>query len=254
MDLGPSFLIIYPGSPPEKENFQMDPKNWIELNMPKDEEAFVLAAAEKFKTVHHRTIDNVFEWAKAIAILQSRHYGSGVQGAFAAVLAQYGFTNRDGGPIDASIRRDFITLRENEPAVREWWASVPEKKKREWLSARAIARHWRASLKQRDPDAKREPSPIAKERATNVALQEALHSANERLKTADGGNLFDIDRDSAEMIGRTFAQAWASSPTKIETLIKTLSEALPEVKRLHRAARPRPRGRRPTVRSLKDGD
>jgi hypothetical protein len=32
------------------------------------------------------------------------------------------------------------------------------------------------------------------ERATNIELQEQLHSANEKLRMADGGSHFDLDR------------------------------------------------------------
>jgi hypothetical protein len=90
--------------------------------------------------------------------------------------------------------------------VREWWSSVP---------------HWKASLKPRDPDAKRSPTPIDKERMANAALQEDLHKAEEelkRLKTGDEYSRFDIDRDPAEEIGRAIGGAWRASPTKIATL------------------------------------
>jgi hypothetical protein len=105
--------------------------------------------------------------------------------------------------------------------VREWWSSVPERRKRDWLSATAVHRHWKASLKPRDPDAKRSPTPIDKERMANAALQEDLHKAEEelkRLKTGDEYSRFEIDRDPAEEIGRAIGGAWRASPTKIATL------------------------------------
>ena len=41
------------------------PTNWIELNLTRDEDDFVRAAAAIYKTVHLDTIDNVFQIAKA---------------------------------------------------------------------------------------------------------------------------------------------------------------------------------------------
>ena len=181
--------------------------------------------------------------------LHQRHYASGIQGGFADALVQYGFTSRDGGPMDKHIRYCLGQLRESEEKVREWWHSVPERKKRYWLSAVAIHRHWKASLRPvRDPSAPRTPTPLEQERATNVELQQQLHAALARLRSADGGNLFDLEHDSAEQIGRTIGSAWRASPSRLDTLIKTLTAELKEIRRLARAARPRQGRDAPTAR------
>jgi hypothetical protein len=147
--------------------------------------------------------------------------------------------------MNKAIRSHLKELRESEAKVRQWWKSVPERKKRDWLSASAVFKNWKKSQRPPlDPDAPRRPSPIQKERETNVALQEALRDANEKLKHADGRDLFDVDNDSAEAIGRTIVDRWKTSPSRIETLIKTLTDALPEVRRRIKAARGR-RGLRP---------
>jgi hypothetical protein len=146
--------------------------------------------------------------------------------------------------MNKAIRSAYNTLRENEAAVRKWWASVPAKDKRTWTSGKAVCHHWKASLKPPpDPNKPRPLSPIAKERVAVAALEDENHKLRTRLKTADGGNLFDIDHDTPETIGVTIASAWASSPARIKKLIDTLTEKLPEVVRLHRSARPRPRKR-----------
>ena len=86
--------------------------------------------------------------------------GSGTQGSFGDALVQYGFVARDGGPINKAIRSHLKTLLDNEQSVRAWWETVRTKRGvREWLSASAIHKHWRAS--QRPPDAARKPSPAA---------------------------------------------------------------------------------------------
>ena len=220
------------------------PTNWIELNLTQDQDDFVRAAAAIYKTVHLDTIDNVFQIAKAIEILRNAHYGSGYRGAFSEALVQYGFTARDGTAINKAIRSALAELLTNETAVREWWAAVPVKRKREWLSASAIYRHWKKSQRPRDPNAVRRQTPLQAERATNVELQGQLQAAQEELRRAQSGDefsRFDIDRDNPAQVGQAIAAAWATSPSKIEKLIATLRQALTEVRRRHKAVRPRPR-------------
>jgi hypothetical protein len=224
---------VYPGKP----------SNWLEIGLSKEETEIVTAAATIYKTVYLDTIDNVFEIARAIHILQQRCFGS--RGDFGDALVQYGFTARDGSAMNKAIRSHLKELRENEAAVREWWSSVPPRKKREWLSATAVYRNWKKSQKPPpDPNAPPRMTPLQKERATNIQLQELLHVTNERLKTADGRDLFDIDHDSAEVIGKTIGARWRASPSKLETLIETLTEELKEARRLIREARPRSSRRR----------
>jgi hypothetical protein len=228
---------VHPGEP--------SPKNWLELRLSEEEEKEVRAAAAIYKTVHLDTIDNVFEIARAIGILQQRYYGSGIRGDFGAALVQYGFTARDGSAMNKAIRSHLKELREKEAEVRKWWSSVPERKKRDWLSASAVWKNWKKSRKPPpDPNAPRRLTPLQAERATNVILQEQLRAANERLKTADGRDLFDIDHDSAEAIGKTIGSRWRSSPSKLETLIEVLTEELKEARSLIRKARPRNQRRR----------
>ena len=214
--------------------------NWIELNLTKDEEALVRRGAELYKAVYLDTIDNIFVIARAVETLRNRHYGSGVQGGFGDALVQYGFTARDGEtPIDKGIRSNLKELLENEREVREWWKTVAERKKRDWLSARAIFRNWKASTKTKDPDAPKKPTPLQQERATNVELQQQLHAANQRLKTADGGNLFDLEQDSPEHIARTISATWRMTPSKVKNLIRVLSTELKELEARIKTAPPK---------------
>src|SRR5262249_43636233 len=105
------------------------------------------------------TINSVFTIAKAIELLRTANYGTGDQGGFARALMQYGFTNRDGGPMDKGIRSNFNALLENEDEVRAWWNGVPERQKRDWLSARAIFKHWAASKRPKTPKPAKTPKP-----------------------------------------------------------------------------------------------
>jgi hypothetical protein len=229
------------------------PPNWIELNLTQDENDFVRAAAAIYRTVHIDTITNVFQIAKAIEIIRKAHYGSGSQGAYGDALVQYGFTARDGTAINKAIRSAYADLLRDEAAVRVWWESVPDKRKREWLSASAVYRHWKASQRPRDPNAARRQTPLQAERATNVELQRQLHEAQAELLRAREGDefsRFDIDRDSPAKVGQAIAAAWAASPSKIEKLIETLRQALPEIKRRHRTALPRRRRRRGEITAV----
>ena len=222
----------------------MPSSNWIELGLSEEEAEDVRAVATIYRTIHIPDIDNIFRIANKIEFLRQRCYGNGIQGAFGDILVQFKFVAHDGGPMNKAIRSAYNALRENEAAVRKWWASVPAKEKRTWTSGEAVCHHWKASLKPPpDPNKPRELSPIAKERVAVAALEEENEKLRTRLKTADGGNLFDIERDSAETIGVTIASAWASSPARIKKLIDTLTEKLPEIERLYRSARPRGRGR-----------
>src|SRR5262249_46795976 len=119
----------------------------MELGLSKDEEEFVRINGELYKKVYVETIDTIFNWARAIEILRRAHGNSGIQGGFTDALVQYGFTNRDGGPMNKAIRSHLKHLLEHEQKVRAWWAKVPERKKRDWLSAKAIYTNWKKSLK-----------------------------------------------------------------------------------------------------------
>ncbi len=49
--------------------------------------------------------------------------------------------------MNKAIRSHLKALLENKEKVRAWWALVPERTKRDWLSAKAIYTHWTASVK-----------------------------------------------------------------------------------------------------------
>jgi len=218
-------------------------RNWMELNLSPEEDAFVRTAAEMYKATHLDPIDSVFKIAEAVAILQRRHYASGIQGAFADALVQYGFTNRNDGPMDKHVRYALSELRKSEGEVRAWWRTVDARRRRTWKSAVAIHRHWKRSQEPPDPTRQRRQTPLEAERATNVTLQEALNSANAeiaRLRGADGdATRFDLELSSTEHIGRAIVDAWRERPSRIEALVKTLSAEVKEIRRLMRAARPR---------------
>src|SRR5262249_14872553 len=158
-----------------------DRKNWIELNLNGEEQALVDGAATLYKAIYLDTIDNVFKIARALTVLQKRYHMSGVNVGLADALVQYGFTARDGGPMQKSIRSDYKALLDHEADVRAWWAKVPERRKRNWLSARAIHKNWKAA--QRPDDAPKRQSALAKERERTQQLQEQLREANARLET-----------------------------------------------------------------------
>jgi hypothetical protein len=201
----------------------VDPKNLMELGLSKDEDEYVRRGAELYKAVYIETIDNVFHIAKSIDILRKRHLGSGVQGAFSEALIQYGFTSRDPDQaMDKGIRSNLKEILDHEKEVRAWWDQVDARKKRDWLSARTIYRRWKASTKKVDPNKPKKPAPIVQLKETNQLLQEQLHAAIERLKTVDGGNLFDIDSDRVEDIGAAIAARWLTSPKKMRQLARLL--------------------------------
>lgn len=121
--------------------------NWMDLGLSKEVEERLRKGAELYRVTYLDNIDTVFEIAACIEILRTANYGTGVQGSFADALVQYGFTNRDGGPIDKSIRSNYKALLDHEEDVRAWWNSKRAHEKRDWDSARAIYRNWQASKK-----------------------------------------------------------------------------------------------------------
>lgn len=217
--------------------------NWMELRLTEDEEQFVQRSAATYRAVHVETIDTIFGWAKSIEILQKRFYSSGIQGAFADALVQYGFTSRDGGPMAKSIRSNLKNLLDNEQAVRTWWAKVPEKRKRDWISPRAIHRHWKESL--RPADAPRKPSPYTQMRETNVELQEQLDKTlaeNRELRSDDGGNYFTAD-SSAEHIANSIVNLIRPSPSKMRDVARLLNKAAKDIETRIKTARPKAAGK-----------
>ena len=159
----------------------MSSNNWLELGLSPDEEKTVRRAAELYKAVYLDTIDNVFIIARALKILSDRHRNSGIQGGFADALVQYGFTARDGGPMNKAIRSHLKTLLENEQSVRAWWTKVPERTKRDWLSAKAIYTHWKTS---QDPPRKPSPHVAATNAAPDHAAKTAQASAEPQIDPA----------------------------------------------------------------------
>jgi hypothetical protein len=218
-----------------------DRRNWIELGLNSDEQAIVDEAAALYKTSYLDALETAFKVGRGLVILQKRHSGMGMRGGFAEALVQCGFTDRAGGPMQKSIRSDYTTLFEHEAEVRKWWDDVPSKKKRFWMSVRAIARNWRNSKKPKDTSKKKD-SPYTAMKATNIALQEQLH---EMIKNqgADGKAQFDLETTGAESIGKIIVHTWRQQPSRIETLIRTLSAELKELRALIKAARPKQRKR-----------
>jgi hypothetical protein len=119
--------------------------------------------------------------------------------------------------------------------VRAWWKEVPERRKRDWLSARAIHRHWKAGPV--DSDAPKKPSQLQRERATNQLLQQQLHELRDLLKHADGGNLFTAD-SSAEQIAESVGGLIRRSPSKMRAVAARLNKLAKDYEQRIKEARP----------------
>jgi hypothetical protein len=180
----------------------------MELGLTKDEEEIVQRGAELYKTTYLDTIDNIFTIARALKILQDRHRGSGIRGGLADALVQYGFTSRDGGPMNKAIRSFHTQCLDNEDAIRKWWAEVPERAKRDWLSAKAIYTHWNKTRK----PARTTPSHWAQMRATNSSAEHVIKSV---------GNLF------------------RTSPKKLRAIATGLTKFAKDIEDLTKTARPK---------------
>jgi hypothetical protein len=155
--------------------------NWMDLGLTEDEEKFVRIGAALYKAVYLDTIDNIFVIARSLKILHDRHHSTGIKGGFTDALVQYGFTARDGGPMNKAIRSHLGQLLEHEAEVRAWWETVPQPTKRDWLSAKAVWSHWTNSKK--PPAVPRQPyvaatwqaKPEARPQQTEaVALTESV--------------------------------------------------------------------------------
>jgi hypothetical protein len=164
--------------------------NWMELNLSPAEDAFVRAQAALYQAQYIKTIDTIFDTAKAIKIIADRHRNSGISGAYGDALVQYGFIARDGGPMNKAIRSFYNTLLEHEATVRTWWEAVPERKKRDWLSAKAVYTHWDRSRRPPEPKpsyagvkatAKPQSTTVTGDSAEIAALKEKLARAEARI-------------------------------------------------------------------------
>lgn len=125
-----------------------DLSNWIELGLTEAERKLVDEAAASYQATYVKTLDTVFKEAEAIGLLQKKHYGTGERGSYADILVQFGFTARDGkSPMDKSIRSNYKELLEHKAAVQKWWQNTEEKKKKHWISVRAIYNNWKKSAK-----------------------------------------------------------------------------------------------------------
>jgi hypothetical protein len=215
-----------------------DRRNYIELGFNSEEQAAVDEAAALYKTSYLDALETAFKVGRGLVILQKRFSGTGTRGGLANALVQCGFTDRAGGAMQKSIRSNYIALYTHQDEVRTWWESVPVKNKRFWMSVRAIHRHWQDSKKPKTPDAHKKPTPLQQERATNVILQEQLHEAQTRLKTADGRDLFDIDHDTVEHIGTAIGSRWRATPSRIRRLIEVLTAQAKKAEAAVKAARP----------------
>jgi hypothetical protein len=224
---------VYPSKP------NLATSNWMELNLSPEETEFVADAAKLYKTLYVESLDAVFKIARAIEIISKRHRNSGIQGDYAEALVQYGFTSRDGGPMNKAIRSAHKTLLDNEQQVRAWWGNLPEQKKRDWVSAKTICTHWKRS--QLDPNRPKKPSPYLALVSTNATLREQLRAANaqvETLRAADGGSLFDPELSTPEQIAGAYREAWRMTPSKLEKLIRALRAEYKDLQALTKAARP----------------
>jgi hypothetical protein len=219
--------------------------NWVELNLTKDEEDLVREAAALHKAIYINTIDSVFIIARGIETLRKRHHGMGKQGGFGDALVQYGFTARDGEtPMDKGIRSNLKELLDNEKAVRAWWGSVEERKKRDWVSARAIYRNWKVSTKPpADPNAPPRRNPIRELQATNVELQKQLNAA--LVAEPDVRERFEPSAPIPDIVQTLFGMFHAYPNNKGEKIAKQWLELIIENKRKpaqKKAAASKPKG------------
>jgi hypothetical protein len=205
----------------------VDGRNWREIDLSTGGDALVRRGAELYKQTYLDAFDNVFVIAKAIDILQQHNYGTGVQGGFAAALMQYGFTTRDGlAPIDKSIRSNFKALLDNEPRVRAWWQTVPESKKRDWLSARAIYRNWQASLKPKQPKGAQTTwpnRPVVAEPKTEEQIRAQSNIGKPSPEAMKAREQANAEAEAAQLAAKQQPQSEALQH-KIAELERTVSE------------------------------
>ena len=203
--------------------------NWVDYGLSKCDEELVTRAGYLWQAMCVNTIDTILDVAESIRILHDVHYGDGTQGSFTAALVQYGFTApNEIDPIHKSIRFQLKALNAQEASVREWWASVPEKKKRNWLSPSAIYRNWKAS-QERETSGQRSGSRRSGGRMSsqieqaNMELNQQLHEATEQIRR--GLSPFSMG-DTPEANARHVAEAWRDTPDKISKFLTCLREEL----------------------------
>ena len=214
--------------------------NWMELQLTEDEEQFVKRNAELYQAAYVRTLDTILDWGRSIEILRKRFLSSGIQGEFTQALVQYGFTARDGGPMAKSLRSNLKDLFDHEAEVRAWWAKVPEKKKRYWLSIRAVYNNWKASLKPPEPPRKSDSTPVTKPPAPvrrepeaeidpasfSMTAQQKLEAYKRQIKRELEAQFEDRVRAEAEQLFDTTLRSWHARLEAAERQIKEFDRQL----------------------------
>jgi hypothetical protein len=205
--------------------------NWLDLRLSTDEEKFVREAGDEYVATYVHTIESIFKTAKAIDILQRRFYGNGVQGAFSDALVQYRFTARDReSAIDKGIRSNLKEMLASEQAVRDWWTSVPEKKKRDWISARGVYKHWKKSQRpaaEADADAPvKRRSPYEKLKFERDSLVRHNIELKQQLESREDGDTFDAKRTSPRLMAIALQGQCAPYKDKLKRLYVEIGKLL----------------------------
>ena len=215
-----------------------DLSNWIELGLTEAERKLVDEAAASYQATYVKTLDTVFKEAEAIGLLQKKHYGTGERGSYADILVQFGFTARDGeSPMDKSIRSNYKELLEHKAAVQKWWQNTEEKKKKHWISVRAIYNNWKKSAKPAPTQNSNRPprlSPtekLQKDKADLVKHNIELKQQMEKLQTGSSFEFFDVKKDKpAEIATAIIANASAARAKSIAENILAQLKAPPAPK------------------------
>ena len=212
-----------------------------------EEITYVEAAREALATMK-RTFEFWVVIARGLKTLKEKAERIGGRFTFDHLREREGLggKRRDGTDIlnKARVSR-LLAILEHLPEVEAWRndsEKVSQKERFEWASPEAIHRHCPVfAVREEEEEKAKRPSPYKQLQATNVELQEQLHEANARLQ-ADGDQ-FDLDKTGAETIGKIIVKTWRMQPSRIETLIRTLSAELKELRALTKAARPKQKQR-----------
>jgi hypothetical protein len=150
--------------------------------------------------------------------------GGGFNKHWRSAVAEHGFQK-----IEASERSRIIRLMQEAERVREWWHDLSDQDRRRWRNPSTMWRHYeehaiskgwlQAKNRRASSSSSNLKQQLMEKDRENAQLREKLAKAEAR-----DGSRFDLNRDSAENIGKTIIGSIGES--KARKIAKVIEEGL----------------------------
>jgi hypothetical protein len=120
--------------------------------------------------------------------------GRNYNAVFSALLKRYGFD------LDKGVRARLFEVMANLPEIEKWRSTLTTTERIAYNHPNCVVRRWKKSTIVPDPNvAPNKVSAYAKLKTEYVAALKNLHHAEERLRYADGGDLWSLNDDARDI-------------------------------------------------------